>query len=276
LTVRARPPLEISFVLQMAEYGGDALAKAYLEMDARTNKMERSPLTPEAMRNLMSSGLTVEDLLLLINSAGQSFPTAQASISEASGPSVLVTEGTNAPRPIEDPLPPLVPATSPTPYHAMIAVTGPQIPGMSGFSGPTVPQAATYQTASAAREIDWRKVPQVLYPGQQADPARPMPEAPGPYWTRQPGPNDTFFMGVTDEIKDDGHRYEVHTNSHRGVMGQEVLTRPSGHKVYRYFNGNTEQVAQADPAYAGFSNPTPPIPPSGPADTGFDYLNSLN
>ncbi|MDR1487383.1 MAG: hypothetical protein LBT62_05255 [Deltaproteobacteria bacterium] len=300
LTVRARPPLEIGFILQMAEYGGDELAKAYLEMDAETNQMERSPLTPEAMKNLMASALSVSDLLLLINSASGASQSENSAPFAAVVPITTVAETTvndssvnyptvNYPGPlagnVEKPTPPANPASSPDYYQTMIAVTGPQIPVLSGASALTTPQASTYQASAHQApiyqdpiyqgptyqaqqgvypEIDKRKTPQVLYPGQQADPARPMPENPGPYWTREPQANHTFFMGVVDEVKADGHRYEVHTNGKRGVMGQETLTRGSGHKVYRYFSGDTE-VAQGPAAYNdSFAGPSAPNDPYDP------------
>jgi hypothetical protein len=53
-------------------------------------------------------------------------------------------------------------------------------------------------------------------------------------------------MGVFDQVKADGHRYEVHTNARQGLMGQRVLSRDSGRKVVRHFNGPSNDESQAE------------------------------
>jgi hypothetical protein len=53
-------------------------------------------------------------------------------------------------------------------------------------------------------------------------------------------------MGVTEEVKADGHRYEVNTNARGGRLGQETLSRPSGHRVIRHYSASPK-LAQASP-----------------------------
>jgi hypothetical protein len=60
-------------------------------------------------------------------------------------------------------------------------------------------------------------------------------------------------MGVTDEVKPDGHRVEVHTNARGGRLGQQVLSRASGRKVYRHYSLSPENALTGPEAY-----PQPP------------------
>jgi hypothetical protein len=232
LSPRARPPLEIGLVLDLAAYGGDDLAKAYLEMDAATNQMAVSPLPPESVRNLMAASMPAADIIALVESAAPSDGAEAAAVPgfAAAAAALTVTAGVNADRPIEAPAAPEPPAPATLAKAAADAAPA---------AAPEAPEAPLAPPAERPRANDLRRVPQVLSPGQPADPARPMPEAPGPYWTRTPRP-DGFFMGVHDEVKADGHRYEVHANGRTAGMGQQVLSRASGHKVVRHHNGRTE------------------------------------
>ncbi|MDR2443536.1 MAG: hypothetical protein LBE31_08465 [Deltaproteobacteria bacterium] len=243
LSHRARPPLEIGFVLEMAAYGGDELARTYLEMDADTSQIPNSPLPPESMRNLMASGLDpkeIKDLILSIETTEA--PNAALAIPAATTAAATYVTLNDAP-----PVAPKAPEAPATPPAA--ATPNPTVgqgdewlrddyAQSAALYAPQSPQAP--QAPAQPSKADLRHIPQVLAPGQSADPSRPLPVAPGPYWTRTRQTEDGFFMGVTDEIKVDGHRYEVHTNSKGGVMGQEVLSRASGHKVVRHYNGRTE------------------------------------
>ncbi|MDR1110608.1 MAG: hypothetical protein LBP92_07935 [Deltaproteobacteria bacterium] len=223
LSHRARPPLEIGFVLEMASYGGDDLAQAYLEMDAATSQEAASPLPPESMRNLMAAGLAPADLRSFADSSNPALNGQDEE--QAPAPAVPVVtslrEGPNAERPLERP-------------------SAPEAPGS------VAPRAADRPTVvAAARPLDLRSVPQTLAPGQKADPARPLPEAPGPFWTRAPRGDGQAFMGVTEQVKADGHRFEVNTNARGGRLGQEVLGRPSGHKVNRSYSVRPEPAGEA-------------------------------
>ena len=255
LTQRARPPLEIGVVLDLAAYGGDNLARAYLEMDAKTNQSAASPLPPQSVRNLMKAGVAPEEIKSLMESAAEpagDIAPVEAEAAFASSPTVAETVETLPDKPVEPPAKPEAPSKSAftvediEPEASNEAYEGNSQESASPYAAvrdaisPRVP-AAPQAPASPA---DLRKVPQTLYPGQSADPARPLPEAPGPYWTRLPEPDGSRFMGVADEVKADGHRYEVNTNARGGLMGQEVLSRGSGHKVIRHFNIRPEKIRQ--------------------------------
>ncbi|MDR1656947.1 MAG: hypothetical protein LBT47_05255 [Deltaproteobacteria bacterium] len=237
LTRRARPPLEIGFILDVAQYGGDDLVRTYLEMDATSSQSAKSPLAPEAMRNLMASGLAPAEIKSLIETMPVNEgppPSWSAAAPLVSAPAVMVnmvnggafTEQDISQRPTVAPVAPVVQAPKPAQIASVGLVEASWSASQAGSTPPT--------------KVELRRIPQTLAPGQSADPSRPLPEAPGPYWTRTRPAPDGFFMGVTTEVKDDGHRYEVHTNSRGRVMGQEVLSRSSGQKVVRHYNGRTE------------------------------------
>ncbi|MDR2366660.1 MAG: hypothetical protein LBF58_00895 [Deltaproteobacteria bacterium] len=231
LANRGRPPLEIAFVEELAAYGGDPLALAYLEMDAGTADLAESPLPPASMRNMMAAGLSAEELIRFSHSVNPKRAKGDGTAAAATLGGPLVTAmvaGANAERPTEKPLAPEAPAIKP--------VTDAPAPRRPGLERPGDP----------------RKVPQTLVPGQKADPARPLPEAPGPYWTRAPKGHGTF-LGVTESVLADGHRYEVNANARGGRLGQEVLSRPSGHKVVRYFSSAPDK-SQAGPAPNDFGS----------------------
>ncbi|MDR3204786.1 MAG: hypothetical protein LBV23_08590 [Deltaproteobacteria bacterium] len=270
LTVRARPPLEVSFILELASYGGDELARAYLEMDARTNQMSQSPLAPETIKSFMNAKMASSDLISMMEkTVTPSLKTAgsfkepikddrqlEPSLARQSPPSAMVAQ-----------------VNQPTDYEAMIAATAPQIPALAGQHNLT-PQAAVRANNNQSASAILRKTPQVLAPGQQADPSRPLPADSGPYWVRTPQPQDVFFMGVIDEVKADGHQYEVNSNARRGLLGQEALSRASGHRVVRHYNGQTKRTYQSEReveiSEANLLEPY--IEPQSAKGSGFDYL----
>jgi hypothetical protein len=47
-------------------------------------------------------------------------------------------------------------------------------------------------------------------------------------------------MGVTERELADGHLVEVHLNGSAQVLGQEVISRPTGHKINRYYSGRPD------------------------------------
>jgi hypothetical protein len=226
LAKRARPPLEIEFIEELAAYGGDVLAQAYLEMDAATHDQKTSPLPPTSMKNMMAAGLTPAELVKFtqsVNPKAHENEPSEAALAK-SGPMVTaMSVASNTDRPVEAPLAP----SNPEFDQSVSAAAPPQKPAIP-------------------KPQDLRKVPQTLYPGQQADPARPLPEAPGPYWSRAPKGHETF-LGVTETVKADGHRYEVNANAKGGRLGQEVLSRPSGHKVVRHYSMAPERAQAAPP-----------------------------
>ncbi|MDR2726340.1 MAG: hypothetical protein LBC90_09860 [Candidatus Adiutrix sp.] len=77
---------------------------------------------------------------------------------------------------------------------------------------------------------------QDLRPGQAADPALRLPPPPAPYDIRRQR-TDGSWLGVTERELADGHLVEVHVSGSAQDLGQEVISRPTGHKVYRYYSG---------------------------------------
>ncbi|MDR1050629.1 MAG: hypothetical protein LBP95_06025 [Deltaproteobacteria bacterium] len=351
LARRGRPPLEIDFVMELVDYGGDDLARTYLVMDARTNRLRRAPVPPESMRKMMDAGLPPREIMNLLVSAERSQNSDQAAAASAAPPAVAgsgaglartattgarltasstfdgrtgIVEtdlmGGQAPLPAAAP-PAALETMSPTRAQAenqiqaqaralapasdaaadVAAAEGwpappaaqewPEPPAAQEWPEPPAaeewPAAASAQewpeppagaprplrrpgeraghpgAAEAAlredkapRPDDLRRVPQVLQPGQKADPARPMPVSPGPYWTRQPEGRGERFMGVTDQVKPDGHRVEVHTNARSGRLGQQVLSRESGRKVVRHYSMSPELALEGPDALpSAYSEP---------------------
>ncbi|MDR0620649.1 MAG: hypothetical protein LBJ61_02035 [Deltaproteobacteria bacterium] len=279
LAKRGRPPLEIGFVKELAAYGGDALAQAYLEMDAAVANQAESPLPPSSMKNMMAAGLSPSDLIKFsqsVNPETQKISEKVANQHRRVGGAAAVAAAAVTPT-VAPAVAPAVPTTvAPTMDEGWaapgtpIAEDGWAAPGTpiadEGWAEPKAdawakpqggegnlnkaqandgaiagPKEPVKPKIAFAKPKDLRKIPQTLAPGQKADPARPLPEAPGPYWTRTPKGHGTF-LGVTEEVKADGHRYEVNRNARGDRLGQEVLSRPSGHKVVRYYSQSPERA----------------------------------
>ena len=89
---------------------------------------------------------------------------------------------------------------------------------------------------------------QDLRPGQAADPALRLPPPPVPYDIRRQR-TDGPWLGVTERELADGHLVEIHVSGSAQVLGQEVISRPTGHKVHRYYTGRPEApISGSDPA----------------------------
>ncbi|MDR1297649.1 MAG: hypothetical protein LBO05_09840 [Deltaproteobacteria bacterium] len=370
LARRGRPPLEIDFVMELVDYGGDDLARTYLVMDARTNRLRRAPVPPESMRKMMDASLPPREIMNLLVSAERSqnsdqaarpgqtpartSPRAATGAAAASSAAPLAVAGSGAGRARtaptgahltasstfdgrtgivetdlmggQAPLPAAPPAAletmSPTRARAenqtqararALAPASDVAADVAAAEGWPAPPAAQEWPAAAPAAQEWpdppaaeewpaaasaaqwpeppagaprplyrpderagypgvaeaalredkaprpndlRNVPQVLQPGQKADPARPMPVLPGPYWTRQPKGRGERFMGVTDQVKPDGHRVEVHTNARSGRLGQQVLGRESGRKVVRHYSMSPELALEGPDALpSAYSEP---------------------
>ncbi|MDR1546342.1 MAG: hypothetical protein LBU12_06455 [Deltaproteobacteria bacterium] len=272
LSPRARPPLEMGFVMDLAAYGGDELALAYLEMDAASAQQSSSPLPADRVKALMSSGVPAEDVKKIVASArtqAQSAPlftalagsAAVASVAASDQPAgsaaaapdqpVVAPAAPQAPAPprtagggaftVED----LMPSPAAEDWGEAVKGAGPSAPIVAAVEAAPALVAAPLAPVKPPTAAELRKVPQTLAPGQSADPSRPLPAAPGPYYTREPRSQGGLWMGVRDEIKPDGHRVETHANGRQGLQGQEVLSRASGRKVYRHFSGRTEREKPA-------------------------------
>ena|GEM_PF-3139561 len=104
---------------------------------------------------------------------------------------------------------------------------------------PTPPPAPVARIPSAYQD---------LRPGQPADPALPLPPPPVPFDIRRQR-TDGPWLGVTERELADGRLVEVHVSGSAQFMGQEVISRPTGHKVYRYYIGQPDAPRSgSDPA----------------------------
>jgi len=80
---------------------------------------------------------------------------------------------------------------------------------------------------------------QDLRPGQSADPSLRLPPPPVPFDIRRQK-TDGAWLGVTEREMADGHLVEVHVNGSVRLLGQEAISRPTGHKIYRYYSGRPD------------------------------------
>ncbi|MCL2029104.1 MAG: hypothetical protein FWG97_01615 [Deltaproteobacteria bacterium] len=87
---------------------------------------------------------------------------------------------------------------------------------------------------------------QYLRPGQAADPGLALPPPPVPFDIRRQK-TDGHWLGVTERELADGHLVEVHVSGSARLLGQEVISRPTGHKVYRYYIGDAPTSPSTDP-----------------------------
>ncbi|MDR1608136.1 MAG: hypothetical protein LBT38_06980 [Deltaproteobacteria bacterium] len=219
LSHRARPPLSGDFLLEMVRYGGENLALSYINMDSATAQEPQAPLTPEVVKRLMGSGVPRADLEMVINAAQKSGSDQSATLVAP-----IVAPVPEELRPVvEEEVKPYKPAPVVAPAR------------------PEPPKAEPLPTPSQLR-----KIPQTLVPGQPADPSRPLPPNPSPYHIREPKGSNGVFLGVQEVKKPDGHVYQVNSNGRQGLQGYEVLSRPSGHKVYRHHSGRTDQTYNND------------------------------
>jgi hypothetical protein len=120
----------------------------------------------------------------------------------------------------------------------------PGLVSQAGAADPATPgpQASTEQIQPAPTPTAPARPKQKyqdLRPGQAADPASPLPPPPVPYDIRRQR-TDGPWLGVTERELADGHLVEVHVSGSAQVMGQEVISRPTGHKVYRYYSGRPD------------------------------------
>ncbi|MDR0547899.1 MAG: hypothetical protein LBI10_00575 [Deltaproteobacteria bacterium] len=222
LSQRARPPLSGDFLLAIVRYGGEGLALRYMSLDSATENQKEAPLSPEVVSRLMSLGAPRADLERIIELA--------ANQTDPSGP---------VPTPVA--LRPVTEITVENLDPVQTEIAGPQkSPSVQKPLAPEPPPSFKAATSPTREEL--RRVPQTLVPGQPADPARPMPPAPGPYQIRKPQGSRGVFMGVQEEVKPDGHVYRINTNGRKEFLGAEVISRPSGHKIHRYFSGRTDQT----------------------------------
>ncbi len=226
---RLAPPIDADLLMRLARYGGDSLSMAYLDLDRATAGRADRVYSPEVVDQLMKDGLAPAELQkTLLDEA-----TREAAAGSSESAAVL-------------PLPaPAVSSNRPGPPR-IAQVVPPEAPRISA-PGVDRPQAP----ARGQRYQDLR-------PGQAADPASRLPVPYSTYdirnqradgETRLRHRNDGGpWMGVMERELPDAHLVEVNSIGQVSQVGQEVFSRPSGHKVYRYYTGNPDYpYSGADP-----------------------------
>lgn len=238
---RAAPPVDANLLTRLGRYGGDPLARAYLDLDKRTVHLPAREFSPEVVDQLMLSGVEPEALTKLLNDEAARYAAASSGSAIAAAGSVI--SGT------------LAPPAGDRPAEAPSAPRAPVRPVMTAKAVPPEPQVRFQNDAprSPARpEAGFQR----LRPGQAADPGSPLPLPHSTYdirYQRMDGEvrdqrRSGVWMGVRERELPDGHVAEVNTIGDAAFMGQEVYARPSGHQVYRYFTGNPDNPRSgADP-----------------------------
>ena len=204
---RVAPQVDSHLLSRLAGYGGNDLAAAYLELDRATAHLVSRDFSPEVVAQLMESGMEASDLVQLLKTEAASSPAPVARPEKAAK---------------------TIPGTPPLPPQKTAKATAPSV------IQPSVPVRPVSAPVSPRRsEMGW----QDLRPGQAADPASRLPLPYSTYDIRRPKSNGPW-MGVSERELPDGHVVEVNTIGDANTIGQEVLSRPTGHKVYRYYSGN--------------------------------------
>ena len=250
LSDRAAPQIDPKFLARVGQYGGDHLARTYLELD----KLSSREKNPKFSQNSVDRMIKAQ--------------TPPAEIQMILGEEIARYESENKRASAQPLMPPSLPPSASAEADAAVG---------AGFSAPS--PAASASQLQAAPETSVARLnkpvdPQImvsprlpeaaprpagyqdLRPGQAADPASRQPL---PYSTydirsnRQAGDlrrhnPDGPWMGVVEKELPDGHVVEAHSIGYGRQVGQEVYSRPSGHKVYRYFTGNPDAPhSGADP-----------------------------
>ncbi|MDR1043960.1 MAG: hypothetical protein LBP33_02430 [Candidatus Adiutrix sp.] len=213
---RAAPQLDADLLTRLARYGGDSLVVAWLDLDRAVCHQARPSFSQEMLQQLLDGGTPPADIRKLLDD--ETVRAARSRPEPAAAASVSVSR--------------LSPATAPpAPAYQPPQVSAPSI------APPQAPEAP-------------RRSFQELRPGQAADPASRLPLPYSTYdvrYGRQDGEtrlrqrNDGGpWMGVMERELPDAHLAEVNSLGQVGQVGQEVFSRPSGHKVYRYYSGRPD------------------------------------
>ena len=215
---RKAPPIESALLAELGHHGGDSLVSAYLKFDANTAHQASREFSPEVIGYLVKSGTPSDELkaILALENAIVKTQTATTPplVSETTTILPLASEAT-------PPAQPVPPSIQPQKQATVV---------------PTRPN--TNQVASPSRpEMGFQN----LRPGQAADPAKRMAPPLSTYDIRRQPRDEGTWMGVTERMLPDGHVVEVNSIGYTAKVGQEVLSRPSGHQVYRYHTGNPDQ-----------------------------------
>jgi hypothetical protein len=210
---RLAPAIDAKLLTHLGQYGGDELAAAYLEFDRQTMHESRRDFSTEVIEQLMLSGLEASRLRGIFTREGAAISARQ----------------------MQTPAPAF---NLPVKSFGIVDMTTPASP--AAVSPVMVEPAVQTPSRPQAGYQDLR-------PGQAADPALRLPPPPLPYDIRRQRTNGPW-LGVTERELADGHLVEVNALGNSEVAGQEVISRPTGHKVYRYFSGRPDDPRSgADP-----------------------------
>ncbi len=239
---RLAPPIRADLLSRLGEYGGDELAAAYLKLDKETAYQTRRDFSPEVVEGLLAGDVGADKLKNVLEAE-----TAKAIKNAGAAPPLAPPAPSSTPRPnaappraeiLESDLPaPPQPREAPT-----VPPRPPALPAAAPPQAAAAPQAPAPQVSAPAPPAAPQARFQRLRPGEAADPGSPLRPPLDTYELRAPaaeGPR----LGVTERELADGHRVEVNTMGDPNLVGQEVIERPSGRKVYRYHSGNTGKAA---------------------------------
>ncbi len=231
---RLTPPLEAKFMTSLAKYGGDDLVASYLAFDEKNALIDKSAINPAMIEEMVKNDLGLDNIKTILDGEvhkidmGQIDNTIDSKEQTATAASSVDDNQKQAQEAAAATLPAASPQAAPDNNSAQNSNTA-AVP-----AGPKTPGYHHDMYYS-------------LKPGQAADPAQLLPPEVqvAPIRSQsEPGP----WMGVKERQLPDNHRYEVNTSGDTSLLGQEVLLRPSGDKVYRYHIGKPDSPQSgADP-----------------------------
>ncbi|MDL2259816.1 hypothetical protein LJB99_02925 [Deltaproteobacteria bacterium OttesenSCG-928-K17] len=233
---RKAPPISAKLLTRLGRHGGDHLAKTYLDLDKASAHLASPDLTPAMIDRMMSAKIPPSEMQLII---GEEIAKLEAAQKQAKAPlmppSLPPAAGeVDIVSPSEIMAAAMAPAPAPAPAPREAAVP---MPAAVDISSPRLPQAQPRPAGF-----------QDLRPGQAADPASRLPLPHSTYDirsnrqygdVRRHNPGGPW-MGVVEKELPDGHVVEANSIGQTSAVGQEVYSRPSGHKVYRYYTGNPD------------------------------------
>lgn len=231
LSERAAPQMDGQLLVKLAQYGGDSLATAYLDLDRATAHQKNRDFSPAVVEQLLAAGTPPAELNLILTEEA-------ARAARKDKPQTVL---------MPPPLPPQAAQTPPS---------RPTPPQTASLAPPTAPKVAYPETPRLSEPARPRGF-QDLRPGQAADPASRLPLPYSTYDIRQNRHDGDVrrinqpaggWMGVTERELPDGHVVETGSIGQIHQVGQETYARPSGHQVYRYWSGNPDNsYSGADP-----------------------------
>lgn len=229
---RKAPAVSPKLLTRLGNYGGDHLAKTFLDLDKASAHLASPDLSPAMVDRMISAKIPPSEMQLIL---GEEIAKLESAQKQAKAPLMPPSLPPSAGQvDIVYPSEIMAAAIAPAPAPRAMA---PSAAPMVDISSPRLPQPQPRPAGF-----------QDLRPGQAADPASRLPL---PYSTydirsnrqhgdvRRHNPGGPW-MGVVEKELPDGHVVEANSIGHTSQVGQEVYSRPSGHKVYRYYTGNPD------------------------------------